>query len=71
MASRTMRLAHKGTWIMVREGFDGGLEFQIGHGSVTVKTVKPVSKGFVAATNEARKWLIAHGGDMRSEYRRT
>ncbi len=71
MASRTMRIAHKGTWILIREGFDGSLEFQIGHGSETAELVLPKSKSFPAATNEARKMLLEHGGDMRSQYRRT
>ena len=63
MASRTMKLTHRGTTILVRESFDNHLEFVIGDLRTT-----PVAKTFEAATNEARKWLLDNAGDMRGTY---
>ncbi len=65
MSSRTMSLSHKGTKIQVREGHKGRIEFL----TDGVRTT-PDAKTFEAATNEARKWLLANAGQMKGNYDR-
>jgi len=60
-----MTLIYRGDKIVVREGLDGSLEFKTG-----VHTVIPEAKKFEAATNEARKWLLANAGGMKGNYER-
>lgn len=60
-----MILTYKAQKIIVREGMDGRLEFNFGSHRVT-----PEAKTFEAATNEARKWLLANAGEMRGSYER-
>jgi len=67
MGSRTMKLSHKGMVILVREGHDGSVELRFPHNG---RAVKAESKSFEAATNEARKWLLEHAGEMRFDYTR-
>ena len=66
MASRTMKLTHKGMTILVRESFDDHLEFVFNDG----RDIDVTAKTFEAATNEARKWLLVNAGKMRSKYER-
>lgn len=65
-AGRTAKVQHGGRSILIREGFDGRLEFQ--HNDGTRQT--PESKGFKGACKEALKWVLEHGGDMRGSYER-
>ena len=65
MPGRTMTLIHKGDRIVVVEGQNGELEFRQGRHRAT-----PTSKTFEAATNEARKHLLATAGGTKGNYRR-
>lgn len=53
---RSMTIIYLGDEITIREGIDGALEFAFG----IVRAI-PESKTFEAATNEARKWMLARG----------
>ncbi len=64
MASRVMSLTHRGTTVMVREGFDGRcvLEMEV--------HTQSSDKKFPAACREAMTYLLKHGGDMKGSYQR-
>ncbi len=64
-SGRTFKLSYRGTSIMVRETISGDIELKVGEHRQVAE-----SKTFEAATNEARKWLLANAGEMKGNYER-